>query len=125
MGTARQADLDFVLMTGHGPLSARIFPADGRLAQDLRRITEQLDPTLWTPAELPVEVEARLRLSYPRLIIRRREQLASLSETEDVWYVMRDGRVDVAESNLDGLDGHGLAEFDGREPGEALDAEAT
>src|SRR5687768_4560978 len=81
----------------------RVFPEDRRLADDVRRAVRAATPRERSPEDARTSLESTLRAWYPRLRIRPREDLASLSEAEHVWYVMRDGRVHAPEPRLDRL----------------------
>jgi hypothetical protein len=81
----------------------RVFPEDRRLADDVRRAVRAATPRERSPEDARTSLESTLRAWYPRLRIRPREDLPSLSEAEHVWYVMRDGRVHAPEPRLDRL----------------------
>jgi hypothetical protein len=81
----------------------RVFPEDRRLAEDVRRAIGAATPREKSAEDARTTLEAALRAWYPRLRIRPREDLASLSEAEHVWYVMRDGRIHAPEPRLDRL----------------------
>ena len=88
---------------GGASIFLRIFPEEARLAEDARRAAEGLGDQASSLDELRAQLEKRLRAWYPRLAIRAREDLASLSQAEHVWYVLRDGRVHGPEPRLDRL----------------------
>ncbi len=79
------------------------FPEDVHVAADIRRIAAEVASRSRGLDDLRDRLEDRLRGWYPRMRIRPRETLASLSESEHVWYAMRDGRVHPPDTRLDRL----------------------
>jgi hypothetical protein len=81
----------------------RSFPHDERIAADVRRIALALSASVDSEAALRDRVERALRASYPRLVIRVRDELAGFDSHERVWYVIRDGRIHKPNRTLDRL----------------------
>jgi hypothetical protein len=81
----------------------RTFPEDPHVAADVLKVVSMIATPGSRPPQLLEELERGLRAWYPRMRIRPREELASLSQTEHVWYAMRDGRVHPPDSRLDRL----------------------
>lgn len=96
------ASVSFATADG-ASIVVRVFPEDHRLAEDVRRAIRAATPRETSAEDTRTTLESALRAWYPRLRIRPREDLASLSEAEHVWYVMRDGRVHAPEPRLDRL----------------------
>jgi hypothetical protein len=92
-----------LLELGGRTIVVHVFPDDVRLLEDVRRAA--LAMHLERPGEddLRHAVEVALRPWYPRLTITCRQELARLSESEHVWYVLRDGRVRPPEERRDRL----------------------
>jgi hypothetical protein len=88
---------------GDATIVVRTFPEDPRMAADMRRIADDLAARASGLEDLRRTLELQLRSWYPRMTIRPREQLASLSESEHVWYAMRDGHVHPPNERLDRL----------------------
>jgi hypothetical protein len=79
------------------------FPEDVHVADDIRRAVHEVVTPSPDLDHLRQQLEDRLRAWYPRMIIRPRESLATLSQLEHVWYAMRDGRVHAPDARLDRL----------------------
>ena len=102
MSGQRATSVSFSTADG-ASISVRVFPEDSRLAEDVRRAVRDATPRDQSAQAVRTSLESALRAWYPRLRIRPRDDLASLSEAEQVWYVMRDGRVHAPEPRLDRL----------------------
>ncbi len=79
---------------GHQTVQVHVFPEDRRLTADIARTAADIgadgEPDL---AAWRASLEERLRTWYPRLVIHPRAELAAIMPSEEVWYVMRDGRI--------------------------------
>ena len=81
-----------------------VFPDEARLAADVARAAALVDPEAHTDRERwRVAVEQRLRTWYPRLVIHSRTDFAAIMPSEEVWYVMRDGRVRRPDDRIERL----------------------
>lgn len=87
---------------GRGPV-VHLFPADPRLAADVRRVAESIARAPDDDDAFLEELEMGLRKWYPRLSIHAQAELASLAPASRVWYAMRDGRVHGEDPRIDRL----------------------
>jgi hypothetical protein len=75
-------------------IQVHVFPDEKRLAADVARAADSVRDSAGSDDELSrAAVEQRLRAWYPRLVIHSRTEFAAIMPSEEVWYVMRDGRV--------------------------------
>ena len=86
-----------------GRVTVRTFPHDGRFERDIRRAVLAVGNAASSEADLRELLQGALRAWYPRVEVRAREGLASLSEEDRVWYVMRDGQLHKAREQRDRL----------------------
>jgi len=100
----RNRGVDVVITTRDGTVVVvHPFPEDAHVAADIERVATRLAAVEPRLTELREELEATLRAWYPRIAIRPREELATLSHAEHVWYAMRDGHVHTPDARLDRL----------------------
>jgi len=81
-----------------------VFPDEARLAADVAKAADAVDPEARSDRERwRAAVEQRLRTWYPRLVIHSRTDFAAIMPSEEVWYVMRDGRVRRPDDRIERL----------------------
>jgi hypothetical protein len=103
-GVRLRPDLQLELTAADGSrILIRTFPEDRRLAEDLQRAAGAALRAAAGDETLLERLEDALRPWYPRLTIHPREDLASLSGEDQVWYAMRDGHIHRPEPRLDRL----------------------
>ncbi len=101
-----RVDPGFVYLRAPGrqTVQVHVFPEDRRLTADIARTAADIgadgEPDL---AAWRASLEARLRTWYPRLVIHIRAELAAIMPSEEVWYVMRDGRIRSRDDRTDRL----------------------
>ena len=83
------------------PILLHGFPTDQRFLRDIQRASLAVASTATTDAELRDLLQRALRAWYPRAEVRPREDLASVTRDERMWYVLRDGRVEPPRERID------------------------
>jgi hypothetical protein len=94
-----------MLRAGRGrTIQVHVFPDEKRLAADVVRAADSVAPEAGSDRELSrAAVEHRLRVWYPRLVIHSRTDFAAIVPSEEVWYVMRDGRIRRPDERIERL----------------------
>ena len=103
MGTRNQrpAAAATIALTEGARITVHAFPNDARFIRDIATVLDEQAFSGDSAEGLPDRVRQALRAWYPQLEIRVRDDLASLSDLDRVWYVLRDGRVGVPHDRLD------------------------
>ncbi len=78
--------------TGMATIALRVFPADARFADDVRRVAAALGSSEDDEA-LRRRLESMLRGWYPRATVHERTEFGAPSHSDRLWYVLRDGGV--------------------------------
>jgi hypothetical protein len=93
-----------VRIPGGSTIALHVFPDDPRLWRDISRVADRMGPDeVADPERLRSAIETALRAWYPRLTIHTRTDIAALMPSDEVWYVMRDGRVGRPDERIDRL----------------------
>ena len=98
-----QSDSVWIAAPDGRRITIRPFPDEPGFMADIRRLAIAVGPSAATEAELRDLLETALRARYPRLVIRARDSLATLAGDDQVWYVLRDGRVGRPNERLSRL----------------------
>ena len=86
---------------GRTRIVVRLFPEGAGLARDLRRAMTIVASDGLSDEAFREALERQLRVWYPKLELRAREDLATIDIGELVWYALRDGRLRAPDSTRD------------------------
>src|SRR5215207_6777855 len=85
-------------------IELRVFPDEPRLLLDVQDVvTAHVAEADGDPDQLRSTLQGALRAWYPRLEVHERTEFASLVPSDQVWYVIRDGRVRAPDRRTDRL----------------------